>query len=284
MLFDQPYEYCLSDCDGTLVGSNLELAKETQKAIKKYQRMSGYRFGLITGRHPLANLKLAHELNVQLPIVACNGAVVMDLKLKQVLFAESIKNALALKFFDDAIKLGLEVTVYSPTQMLTTIHNQRIKTWVTYQKKVKKKYRWDIILFANNAELRAAIASEQFAVVEFILRTSGQQETSIQKLFTKYAKLTQNVQSLPHLYNVTAIGVNKLFGMQKWAEIVKTDYKKIITFGDNYNDLEMISQVEQGIAVGNAVEALKQVAFKVIEPMSENGVGLELERMIKAKE
>ncbi|ATZ17283.1 HAD family hydrolase [Williamsoniiplasma luminosum] len=285
MIFDTPYEYCLSDCDGTIVDNGFYPSEATKKSIRKYQKVSGYRFGLITGRLAMANLKLVDDLNVQLPIVACNGAVVMDLKLQKVLFAQTIPNDLVFQIFDDCLAIGVEIMLYSPTQMLAKIGAMRIEYWIQYQKSIKKKHRWEIQQFETYADLRQAVEEQNSSIVEFIIKTnSDQEEKLLHEIFQKYAHATTSVESYPQMYNITAFGVDKFSGLKKWAEIVNADYQEIVAFGDNYNDLTMIQGVKKGICVGNGVDELKQVAWKIIEPVHENGVGLELERMIAEKD
>ncbi|MBY7703924.1 HAD hydrolase family protein [Vibrio harveyi] len=58
------------------------------------------------------------------------------------------------------------------------------------------------------------------------------------------------------------------------------DYKKVITFGDNHNDIEMVSGVDKGYAMANAVEKLKRAAYQVCDTVENNGVGKELEKIL----
>ncbi|MGJ8739042.1 HAD family hydrolase, partial [Zobellia laminariae] len=46
----------------------------------------------------------------------------------------------------------------------------------------------------------------------------------------------------------------------------------VISFGDNYNDIEMLQHSGHGVAVGNAREEVKAVAHAVTLSNTENGV------------
>jgi hydroxymethylpyrimidine pyrophosphatase-like HAD family hydrolase len=50
------------------------------------------------------------------------------------------------------------------------------------------------------------------------------------------------------------------------------DAGQAMAFGDNHNDLEMISAVGCGVAMGNATQALKDIAADVCKPVSEDGI------------
>lgn len=47
---------------------------------------------------------------------------------------------------------------------------------------------------------------------------------------------------------------------------------RIIAFGDNKNDLDMFAIADEGYAVDNAVDELKQVATGIIESNENDGV------------
>ncbi len=55
-------------------------------------------------------------------------------------------------------------------------------------------------------------------------------------------------------------GINKAIGIQKILGHYGAEQKDTIAFGDGLNDLEMLQYVGTGVAMGNAVEELKQVA------------------------
>ena len=49
-----------------------------------------------------------------------------------------------------------------------------------------------------------------------------------------------------------------------------------MAFGDSMNDYEMIEKAGNGIAMGNAVDKLKEVADYVTRPIEEEGVNFAL--------
>ncbi len=53
-------------------------------------------------------------------------------------------------------------------------------------------------------------------------------------------------------------GIDKGAGLKMLAKILRTDPADIIAIGDNYNDIPMIRAAGLGVAVGNAVDSLKE--------------------------
>ena len=56
------------------------------------------------------------------------------------------------------------------------------------------------------------------------------------------------------------------------SEIIKKLVKEINPFGDNYNDIEMFEMADEGCAVANAVEKIKELSTQVIGHHNEDGV------------
>lgn len=78
---------------------------------------------------------------------------------------------------------------------------------------------------------------------------------------------------------ITCSGINKAHGMQKY--IVHTGMAKAdtIAFGDGPNDFDMIEYAEVGVAMGNAVNALKDRADFVTKGIDEDGVAYALQEL-----
>lgn len=72
---------------------------------------------------------------------------------------------------------------------------------------------------------------------------------------------------------------NKGSAVLKTAELLNADIRNTIAFGDSMNDYQMIEQAACGVVMGNGDEKLKEIADYVCEPVEEDGVIRELERM-----
>lgn len=71
---------------------------------------------------------------------------------------------------------------------------------------------------------------------------------------------------------LTLPGIHKATGIEVVLEHLGIDRADTIALGDNYNDLEMLAHVAVGIAMGNAPQAVKDVADEVTGTPDEGGV------------
>jgi len=67
-------------------------------------------------------------------------------------------------------------------------------------------------------------------------------------------------------------GISKAEGIKFLVDYLNLDHQNTIGIGDSNNDLEMLSYVQLGIAMGNAHDEVKEVADFVTKDVEEDGV------------
>lgn len=72
--------------------------------------------------------------------------------------------------------------------------------------------------------------------------------------------------------DVFDVGYSKLDGLRVLAEHFNIPWSESYAFGDSFNDKSMIEGVSCGVAVGNAVQAVKDCADYITEPINEDGI------------
>lgn len=78
---------------------------------------------------------------------------------------------------------------------------------------------------------------------------------------------------------MTKMGVNKATGMQRLMDELKIGREDTIAFGDGPNDVEMLQFAGTGVAMGNAIPAVKQYADMVTDKIDEDGLYHAFERL-----
>jgi len=86
------YKMIYSDLDGTLLNSKKEISKVNRDVISKLDE-KGIIFGIATGRiYPAAKM-YSKELNLNSPIICCNGALVVDPRNGHAVISNTIENS-----------------------------------------------------------------------------------------------------------------------------------------------------------------------------------------------
>lgn len=88
-----------------------------------------------------------------------------------------------------------------------------------------------------------------------------------------------NIEALKHIDWIRFAGdivfvepMNKSYGIKKMMDYLHADYKDVVVFGDEKNDLSMFTDEWTCIAMGNAIDAVKKVADYVTTGMHEDGI------------
>ncbi|WP_100403334.1 Cof-type HAD-IIB family hydrolase [Bacillus sp. FJAT-42315] len=80
-----------------------------------------------------------------------------------------------------------------------------------------------------------------------------------------------------HVIELVKAGLNKAVGIQRAAADLHIPQERIIAFGDEDNDLEMIEYAGIGVAMGNGIAPLKNIANEITLTNEEDGVAIFLE-------
>jgi len=87
-----------------------------------------------------------------------------------------------------------------------------------------------------------------------------------------------------NIIEIVKKGMNKAVGLKKVAQHYNIPKERIIAFGDEDNDMEMIDFAGVGVAMGNAIEPLKNIATHVTKTNEEDGIAEFLEEYLQLKE
>ena len=106
------YKLVAVDMDGTLLTPQLEISKETVETINRVIE-KGVIFTLSTGRMYLAAMPFANMLNLDVPIITCNGALIKCYKTGKVYDISKIDKEHSSEIIRYCEEVGLSVSIYS---------------------------------------------------------------------------------------------------------------------------------------------------------------------------
>lgn len=250
-----------SDLDGTLLSTKCDVSKFTISEIERIKHST--KIILVSARMPNSMRYIQEDLGIEHePIICYNGALI--LKNNRVVFSTFIATEIIEKLnvitAEHSIKLGL----YFKDEWYVEENSERVKKEIHHTKANP--------IFRNTTETLQDWKTRGIGAHKIMLMGTNTTIDTITPILEKEFKSTMNIyRSNDTLIEVTPKAISKLAAIEKLLETNDT-LNDVIAFGDNYNDADMLEQVDYGVAVGNARDEVKNIADYVAQPNTENGV------------
>lgn len=270
------YKLIAIDMDGTLLNSQNKISCENILAIKKAADL-GVKVVLTTGRIFTSALYYAKDLNINTPIIACNGAYITEQDKSIIYFEDSMTLDAVESVINLAEKEGLYYHFYDDSRFYAR----------KLTKTVEKYYRWNIDKKEKD-RLNIRIVDEPLDVVK-------RENVKVFKIVFVDDDLEKMKQFKEKLLNIQGIevssswwnnievmnkGVSKGYALNVLCEKLNIDNKNVMAIGDNENDISMLNFAGIGVAMGNGEDIIKEVADYVTDTNEENGVAKAIEKFV----
>ncbi|MGM0873490.1 MAG: Cof-type HAD-IIB family hydrolase [Bacillota bacterium] len=245
------------DIDGTILDHNKEIPSSTRETIQKLKE-NGHHVAIATGRAPFMFEDLRKELDIH-SFVSFNGQYVVfegEVIYENPLKKETLEHLLQ---FADEEKHPL-VFMSEDNMMSTTGEHPFIEQSMGSLK------------FTQPQENR------HYYLERNIYQTLLFCEKGEEERYHQYSDL-KLIRWHDVSTDILPVNGSKAEGIKQLAKRLNIHRENIYAFGDGLNDLEMIEFVGTGVAMGNAVESLKEIADFITKPVDEDGIQFGIEEL-----
>lgn len=236
------------DVDGTLLDNESNtISDKTILSLNKLKEL-GYKVALCTGRTYDGVL----EANIQDLIewdgyVLANGSEILD-KNRKPIFRSQIDPKTIHRIQE---YLGDKpILMEGPSNFLTYEAHEPI---LVALKHFGIKEDYDIIPYENQVVYNALVY-----------------DSLDDKILEEISSKVQIIRDQLGNYELIPIDSGKHIGIQHLNKLLNLDYH--VVFGDGENDLTMLRDADFGVAMGNSVDALKDIAHYVTSDVKHDGV------------
>lgn len=228
----------LCDIDGTMV-INDSISKENIDRVKDLQRL-GHFVTLATGRHYTRALEVIEELDIKIPMICSNGAVVYHPEEDKVLESYSIENKALNQCISLCKKMSIEYILYVEENMLAS------ESSIKELHKLYEETNVAIIDEAYESDVLKTDRIVKILVVEY-------DEQKLNRVFNELKKIKEldcNISD-PGLLNVGASKATKGNGLKYLLDYLNVHQEHSIALGNADNDISMIEAAGIGVCVGH---------------------------------
>lgn len=258
------------DMDNTLLTAKEGVPSCNRTVLKLFIEMGG-RFTVATGRPPESIRAALGDIELSLPAVSCNGALLYDFSTDTVLRRSTLNRQQATEAIRDIMakfpRIGVEIMAGNGEMYVVQANPY------THAHQVDEKLGsvacplesvpdgWVKAVFASDPETIRKLG--QFAKTRYYGRDN-------------YFLATNSIY-----LEIMPAGVGKATGLRDLCTLLGEPLDKTIVIGDYYNDLEIMRQAGHAVAVANAPAEVKATADEVtVCSCAEGAVGEYLYKLI----
>ncbi|WP_027414698.1 Cof-type HAD-IIB family hydrolase [Aneurinibacillus terranovensis] len=261
------YKMIAIDLDDTLLTDDLTVTPGTVEAIRKAVTQ-GVVVTIATGRMFPAAKPLAEQLGLNVPLITYQGALIKDIAEKEVIYERLVPPDIAHRLVEIAQEKNLHLQVYQNDILYTASDNDRIREYVNISK-VPYTVKPDLAELADNGFTKALFFDDPEYLDDL--------QEELKPAFGQRAHVTKSKNYFLEILHPEA---TKGAALLYLANRLGIDRSEIIGIGDSYNDLELVTSAGFGVAMGNAVDELKEIAAYVSLSNNEEGVRHVIEKFI----
>jgi Cof subfamily protein (haloacid dehalogenase superfamily) len=257
------------DLDDTLLDSRHRIPPSCITAIQRV-KAQGVNIILATGRMFRAALPYAEQLELDLPLITYQGALVKNSSSGNVWYERPISSGLALELIDLLELYGVDYHIYCNDQ----IYSKKMMPVLQTHSRITGI---DPII---TQDILGLISRTPPLEIMAVLKDGVQLEALAAVLRERYGPA---LHLTPFKYNTLEImdkHATKAKALAAVAAALRIEPQEVMAIGDSHNDLPMIKWAGTGVAVGNAHPQVKEAADFVTGSNDEAGVIQALEKFI----
>ncbi len=261
------YKLIGMDFDGTLLTNDKKVSPKTEKFLRKEKEKGTLIVG-ITAR-TLGSAEAVVPLSLFHYLILNNGAYLYDVSRKEGQVVGEIPRDVA----EDIARI-----TYDASKRIDFVSGT---TYYTYKDKGN-----DTLSFIKNI---TSIDEVQEEITRMNVFFNGNENVRLfhQQLSKKWKYLNifimQDSGSEDTWIVVNPEGVDKATTLENLGKHEQVDLSDIVFFGDGSNDLEVMEAVGCSVAMGNALESIKEKADFVTLSNEEDGIPFFFEKVLKRK-
>lgn len=251
------------DIDGTLTNSQKEITSTTIDTLNKISK-KGIDIVLCTGRSNTYVLNLTKNINTINYIISSNGARIYDVKKNENIYTNKLNVENINKVWDffstnkiSCILVSNNLSYVNKYADITSINNKNgTFEKITNINEIKNKDLYQII--AESTETKKMYNLEKFL----------KNYKELKLINYTYNYINKNYCFFDIVNNI----VNKGDACKYLLKELNINKENAICFGDSVNDFDMFETCGISVAMGNAIDELKNISDYITDTNDNNGI------------
>lgn len=279
------------DLDGTLFNSNMTVSDTNTQAVKNAQN-NGIEFLIATGRAPRESCSILKDADLNTGFINLNGALVFNEEGKLIV-KHSIPTNKSIQIVNLLHDAGFYFEIVTEKQVYSENLEQRITNVAHLMVDLNPllDFRQAVAISASNKTITnmkqvpsftKLLSDPKIEVMKFIAFDSRGHEAfaDVKEEIAKLGDLVVTSSSSSNI-EINAVKAQKGLALLDYAKLKNIKQNEIAAIGDNLNDESMIRAAGVGVAMGNAIPLIKDIAQVTTKNNNEDGVAYILNQFVK---
>lgn len=263
-----PYRLIAMDLDDTLLTDDLTVTEPTRQAMAD-AIARGVHLTIATGRMFDSAQKIARQVGLNVPIITYQGSLIKNLVDEEVLYERSVPVSVAARLYDYCFANELHLQTYIDDKLYTPEVNDKLLGYAA-QSKIPYTIEPDFRKIIDHPKQTKLLVIDEPSRLDALL-------PEVRSLFGSEAYVTKSKPNYLEFMNREG---TKGHALRFLAAHYGIPMGETIAMGDAMNDREMIEAAGLGVAMANAVPALKAIADYVTLSNNDDGVKHVLDKFV----
>lgn len=260
-----------TDLDGTLLNSAGDIPAGHKKAFQE-MAAAGIIPTIATGRMYNASVHIAKELELDVPIITYNGALIKSTSGK-VYYEGFIPEELVKELYTYITEKGFYFQVYFEDKLY-------------FRNYTKESEGYEQAIRIKGTVIGDKIYDLTKYIPKVLIVTSGAAESDrvAAMINADFDNRVHAARSKPEYVEIMAPNISKASGLHKLADILNIPIENVMAIGDANNDIPMLKEAGYSVVMGSAPDDVKAYADFVVADSDHDGVAEAVYKYVLHKE
>ncbi len=267
------YKLIILDVDGTLIGHGAYPSPRVVKAVMAAKEQ-GVAVALGTGRATEACYHLLKHLTLDGLHIVFDGAAVIDWPSNDITFLQALPPPAGRRLIELSREYDLFLEIYA--------HDFY---FIEKDGELARHQRRKLQINPLITDLMSLVNRVKIVKGQLLAANAEEKERAdlVTKKMEEFCKISWSLDSSNGIYfgNAVSRNVSKANALRDMIDYLGiADLEEVLAIGDSFNDISTLKIVGTGIAMGNAPDALKELATWIAPTVDDDGVAAAIEKFV----
>jgi Cof subfamily protein (haloacid dehalogenase superfamily) len=265
------YKLIAIDLDDTLLNDDHEITLATKQALAAAAEQ-GVIVTIATGRMYASAAAIARDLNMNVPLITYQGALIKNMLDGEVLYERNVPAEISQRVYTHCLENNLHLQGYYNDELYVREDNDKILAYSQLSK----------IPYIIEPDFAKVLEHPQSKLV--IIDDPAKLDKVAELYRSWFGDTAHIVKSKPHFLEIMHPEGTKGSALRYLANHFGCTIEETIGIGDSWNDHDLVEAAGLGVAMGNAIDDLKEVANYITSTNNEEGVKQVIDQFVLHKQ